>query len=307
LAEEVARIIGYDNIKTNKLNIVNYQNNHHEIEKTAKIKSFLVDNGFYEVINFPFVQNGTKNNIFVDNPLDSSKKFLREELVKSLINNLAFNERRQKDSIKLFEISDVYRKSGSEIKKRKKLAVIASGRVGHNYRDFSKILSIKYIYSLFKDFFNIDMSEIKLIQRSEVDSKSLYPIVVFEIDMNLIPEKILEYQVKSKHSQSYAQFIPTSELPSSSRDLSFSVIEQRSIKLLEQLLLDYKNHYIKEIFIFDYYANKSKNETKVGYRFIFQSVDKTMTDDIVDQIMNDIIINTIKIDGVTIPGLNHEH
>jgi len=122
LAEEVARIIGYDNIKTNKLNIVNYQNNHHEIEKTAKIKSFLVDNGFYEVINFPFVQNGTKNNIFVDNPLDSSKKFLREELVKSLINNLAFNERRQKDSIKLFEISDVYRKSGSEIKKRKKIS-----------------------------------------------------------------------------------------------------------------------------------------------------------------------------------------
>ena len=33
---------------------------------------------------------------------------MRINLIDSLIDNLTFNERRQKDSIKLFEISDVY-------------------------------------------------------------------------------------------------------------------------------------------------------------------------------------------------------
>ena len=74
----------------------------------------------------------------VDNPLDSNKKFLRSNLTQSLLENLLFNERRQKDSIKLFEISDIYNIKDNEINVSRKLAVIASGRAGHNYKDFSK-------------------------------------------------------------------------------------------------------------------------------------------------------------------------
>ena len=36
-----------------------------------KLKSLLIENGFYEVINDPFVSEGKENAIEVDNPLDS--------------------------------------------------------------------------------------------------------------------------------------------------------------------------------------------------------------------------------------------
>ena len=63
---------------------------------------------FNEVINDPFIANSFENSIKVDNPLDSNKKFIRLNIIDSLINNLDFNEKRQKDSIKIFEISDIY-------------------------------------------------------------------------------------------------------------------------------------------------------------------------------------------------------
>ena len=79
---------------------------------TEKLRYFLIDNGFYEVINSPFVEKNNSESIKVDNPLDSTKRFLRTDMKESLITNLIYNERRQKDSIKLFEISNIYLKNG---------------------------------------------------------------------------------------------------------------------------------------------------------------------------------------------------
>jgi len=54
LAEEVARVIGYDNIPKSEISIPkNEKTNHKDIEN--KLRFFLLDHGFYEVINSPFV------------------------------------------------------------------------------------------------------------------------------------------------------------------------------------------------------------------------------------------------------------
>ena len=58
---------------------------------------FLLDNGFYEVINPPFVSISSNKSIKVDNPLDSNREFLRTNITNSLLDNLLFNERRQKN------------------------------------------------------------------------------------------------------------------------------------------------------------------------------------------------------------------
>jgi phenylalanyl-tRNA synthetase beta chain len=149
LAEEVARVIGYNNISRAEINIPKNENlNYKDIEN--KLRYFLLDNGFYEVINSPFVGIAAKEAIKVDNPLDSNRAFLRTNLTDSLVENLLFNERRQKDSVKLFEISDIY-SSKSRIHKKRILSIIASGRVGLNYQDFSKKIDIKYLTTMFQE------------------------------------------------------------------------------------------------------------------------------------------------------------
>ena len=44
-------------------------------------------------------------------------------------------------------------------------------------------------------------------------------------------------------------------------------------------------------------------EIKIGFRFIFQSNDRTITDEEVSEVINDIINESLKISSVSIPGL----
>ena len=111
LSEEIARIIGYNNINSTSLKLsINVKQKQ---SKVTMIEDFFVENGFSEVINFPFTEKEGKNSILIKNPLDSKRKYMRTSLKNSLIENLLYNERRQKDSIKIFEISDVYSKNTS--------------------------------------------------------------------------------------------------------------------------------------------------------------------------------------------------
>ena len=60
---------------------------------------------------------------------------------------------------------------------------------------------------------------------------------------------------------------------------------------------------LKDLFIFDFYENKDKNIYKVGFRFIFQSKEKTLEDKEIDAEMSKIFNTLLEVDGVSIPGI----
>ncbi len=301
LAEEIARVVGYDNINLQELKIPRKKKlTNNQIEK--KIKAFLVDNGFYEVINFPFTKN--KSKIKLDNPLDSNKKYFRDQLKESLINNLLFNERRQKDSIKLFEVSEIY-SSLEETKSEKVLGVIASGRVGKNYLDFSKKINKKYIKEIFsplteKEFY------FEEIARDSLDTKLRDPIIYFEIKLKDLPSNIIEYNSVSDSPKDFIQYKQISDFPSSKRDLSFSIKDFSKLDQLQELIFSIKNELLKDVFIFDYYKDTKNNIIKIGFRFTLQSEKETITDIQVDNVMNNIIELALSLESVDIPGLKNE-
>ena len=182
IAEEIARIIGYNNIDSKPIKISSNKIKSVTTEE-VKIKSILTENGFFEVINDPFVSSKDKNSIQVDNPLDSNKKYLRTNLRNSLINNLLFNERRQKDIIKLFEISDVYSLNTKASKRT--LGIIASGRVDKNYRDFSKKINNDYLSTILgKTGISSNKYKCENISREGLDSKSKDSIFYVEIEID---------------------------------------------------------------------------------------------------------------------------
>ena len=68
--------------------------------------------------------------------------------------------------------------------------------------------------------------------------------------------------------------------------------------------MKYENNLLKEVFVFDYFKNEKANEIKIGFRFIFQSSESTITDNQVNNAIEKIIKITRKIDSVSIPGIN---
>ncbi len=301
LAEEVARVIGYDNILRTDLSITkNEKHNHKDIEN--KLRYFLSDHGFYEVINPPFVGISSTEAIKVDNPLDSNRQFLRTNLTNSLIENLLYNERRQKDSIKLFEISDIYLSSNGFHKKRK-LSIIASGRVGYNYQDFSKKINKKYLETIFQKILPNEVFDFQILSRDSLDTKIKNEIIALEVDIDGFSDDILSYKHLSESPKNFVQFNTISDLPSSFKDISYSIKDLTKSKELQDLLLNYQSDILKNVYIFDYFNNEKNKEVKIGFRFTFQSMEATLNSSEIESVIDDIVNKSLKISGISIPGI----
>ncbi|MFL2691182.1 MAG: phenylalanine--tRNA ligase subunit beta [Gammaproteobacteria bacterium] len=314
LAEEITRIIGYDNISAKPLLLPVTTKSMEKIFEEA-CRDFLVNQGFFEVINFPFNDTENPEANTVDNPLDKQRSKIRVCITKSLAANVVYNQNRQKDSIKMFEISDVYTKTGRE----RSIGVIVNGREGKNYNEFSSKLDYSYLKGALItmlsellaakiDFIvetreNYDFVEVVSLNGKKigalgklsnnfVNSKSKSSVYSFEIDITNIELPT----VVSK---------PVSEYPAVYRDLSFSIDTLELIddlnKKIEKVCSEFS--ILNELFVFDFFENKKMNILKVGYRFKFQSDKKSLTDTEVDKVMDKIIKISMSIDGIKIEGL----
>lgn len=300
ISEEVARSIGYDNInpKTKDIDV----NNNFELDfEERKLKKILVEEGFNEVVNNPFVSAHSKESVKIDNPLDSNKQYLRTQLKDSLVNCLLFNERRQKDIIKLFEISDVY--SSKDRFGKRVIGIIASGRVAKNYKDFAKKINKNYLSGLIEQL-NIENYSIEEISRDSLNSKSKNQIIYCELEINSDLKLDGTFDNINICDLNNIQYKPISEFPSSFRDLSFSISDFSKYELLENFVMKFNHKYLKEVFIFDYFRNEKKQEIKIGFRFIFQSSESTLTDNDVNDAISTIIDFASSVSGISIPGLD---
>lgn len=308
IAEEIARVVGYDNIAVQPYKIPELINVNSEKKVFEKhLKNFLNDHGFYEVINNPFTKSYSKKSIKVDNPLDSNKKFLRTNLERSLLDNLLYNEKRQEDSVKLYEIADVYYCSEEEINSKRILGIIGSGRVAKNYIDFSKKINKKYITGILNKVFNgIDINVMN-IDRNAIDSKSNNQIIYVEIELDSINKcnyDFSDYEKVDAKKINFVKYSSISPFPSSTRDLSFAIKNPDKFLELQDYLLNFSEDIIKESYIFDFYNDIKKDEIKIGFRLVFQSKTSTITDLEVNAVMNRLIDETLSIESVSIPGLD---
>ena len=303
LAEEVARIIGYNNIESNPLEIIKSADD--IFDNSHRLKNYLISNGFSEVINFPFTENKNKKSISIDNPLDSNRSNLRTCLKDSLLENLLYNERRQKDSIKFFEISDIYTNE-NQISYEKKLGIIISGRRGNNYKDFSQKLDSDYLSELLNYHSDMQALNIEEIHRSELKTKKKDRIFYLEISINDLPEYAFECSEPRIDQVNFIKYQPVSEFPSSTRDFSFSIKDLNKYQAFIELLEDLNDKNLKDAFIFDFYQNQKLKEIKVGVRLIFQSSLNTLSDEEIQKSINKLLKPILNLGGISIPGLDQQ-
>ena len=302
IAEEIARLIGYDNFETKKLNLVSQIKNPTLV---SRVRAYLSDLGFNEVINFPF--SGSKTNIEIRNPIDSNNPFIRNNLRDSLLKNLEFNEKRQKESIKIFEISDIYEKDefDNSIKSIKKLGIVISGRRGRDFINFNQKLDKEYLLEIFK---NLDVDiENKIIHhdRSEINTKSKAKIFSLEINLDELDTSKIS-SLKPSFTNDFISYRKISDYPSTSKDLSFLVQDESKIEELISVIKNYKDEDLIDTLLFDYFEDKKSGFFKLGFRFIFQSMKKTLTSERTSLLLHNIYQESKKIDGVSVPGYEKE-
>ena len=314
LAEEVTRMIGYNNIPSQVLALP-VMAKQHKRSFEDQVGRYLINQGCFEVINNPFTDFEGKDAIAVDNPLDKQRAILRTCLMNSIRTNIAYNQNRQKDSIKFFEFSDIYKTSGTE----RRFALVVSGRVNKNAKEFNAQLDYGYLKGLINsictdiikiqptyelddkrgyDFYEaLTLNGSKIgglgkISKETIDSKVKTPVFACELTID-------DLEVPDNH------FVPISDFPASYRDLSFSLSDLEKVGTLTELVkaTTANQDLLTESFIFDFFQNKKLNLLKIGFRFKFQAADKSLTDEEIDQIMDKVISDSMALDGISIEGL----
>lgn len=127
IAEEIARVYGYDNISPEPLLVYPDRNDNKFFEKIDNIKHFFKNLGFFEAINYPFISEKNINffnkdekteNLFkIINPLSENEHYLANTKLFKLIENAIFSFRHSETNIRLFEINKIYRKITSQKEK----------------------------------------------------------------------------------------------------------------------------------------------------------------------------------------------
>ena len=152
---------------------------------------------------------------------------------------------------------------------------------------------------------SIDISPyITQVNRQLLKTKIKTPIFAIELDLNCIEEDINYSQtVNEKIKKDFVKYERVSDFPSSYRDLSFLIKDPVRVNEVISMIEKQKSETLKKSFMFDFYDNKDSNEIKIGYRFLFQSQVKTLTDADIERELKNIINQILSIESVSIPGL----
>ncbi len=158
LAEEVARIYGYENITPSPLKVVTTTEDLQTrdfMKKRDITKNMLVASGFNEIITYSLVNGDTiKNTAFsgedfvaIKNPLSREQNIMRTSLLPGILRTIAYNLSRQAYQIagrqaydlKLFELSNIYFQKKAEYNEEPSLVLAQYDRPGKGLqKDYSE-------------------------------------------------------------------------------------------------------------------------------------------------------------------------
>src|SRR3989344_5488500 len=250
MAEEIGRILGYDKIKPKipKINFKPEINNTYA--KICWVRNKLLSEGYSEVMTYSFCDKGEVEVL----ASASDKNFLRTGLSDGLKESLKLNQLNapllQMDDIKIFEIGTVFLKDKEEIH-------IAYG----------------------------DKKEIKEIELKKFVSEKLSPeehgYFSAEKFLVLAPSRSQVSSEETFHSQIFKMW---SMYPFITRDIAVWVPENISSGEVEKIIKDNVGELvIRGPELFDQF--KKGNQISYAFKLVFQSYERTLTDDEVNEIM----------------------
>ena len=138
-----------------------------------------------------------------------------------------------------------------------------------NNKTNNQKINKQYLITLFQKIVPNEELEFNIISRDSLDTKIKSEIISLEVDIESFSNEILSYKEISKPPELFNKYYPISEQPSSFKDISYSIKDYTKTRDLQNLLLNYDNNILKNVFIFDYFYNEKKEEVKIGFRFVF--------------------------------------
>lgn len=329
ISEEIARLHGFDKIKSTLPNGVSMQGTQSAKQTFIdKVKASLSSQGLYETISFALTNEETfhKLNIPQDsplrkavpimNPLSDEYPLVRTTLLSSIFDNLARNLARKNDDVALFEVGSVFFPKALPVTELPdevvKIAGAITGR--RNAQGWNQTNDMVDFYDA-KGIIEELLANLR-VTRYTVEAGTHYAMhpgktALFKKGRDVIatvgevhpavlsaygitkPVYIFELDATTvmKYMAKDLKYKALPKYPATSRDLAMLVDVDINAADIEKAMTKAAGQNLTQITLFDVYTGKQVEEGKksLAFSLTFQSNDKTLTDAEIDPAIEKIV------------------
>ncbi len=322
--EEVLRIYGFNNIELpQKWNIsLSDQNLRSEEMRLNTIADLLVSQGYFEMMNNSLTSSNliddhggeafsNENSVKMLNPLSTDLDVMRQSLIFQGLTTVTHNKNRQNSDLGLFEFGNIYQKFNNEFLENKRLSIFLTGmkepEQWNSKQEEVSFFTLKGIVTAILDRLGLNgMATMKGLKKSILeDGMQLYVqkdkigeigwtstqlnkslglkqrVYVADLDWDMI---------LSLDNRNKVLFKPLAKTFAMRRDFSLLLNKSVTFQEIEEVARKTERKLLKEVNLFDVYEGDKLPENKKSYAisFYFQDDEKTLKDDQIDKVMENI-------------------
>lgn len=329
ISEEIARLHGFDKIKSTLPNGVSMQGTQSAKQTFIdKIKASLSSQGLYETISFALTNEETFNKLNIPqdsslrkavpimNPLSDEYPLVRTTLLSSIFDNLARNLARKNDDVALFEVGSVFFPKALPVTELPdevvKIAGAITGRC--NAQGWNQTNDMVDFYDA-KGIIEELLANLR-VTRYTVEAGTHYAMhpgktALFKKGRDVIatvgevhpavlsaygitkPVYIFELDATTvmKYMAKDLKYKALPKYPATSRDLAMLVDVDVNAADIEKAMTKAAGQNLTQITLFDVYTGKQveKGKKSLAFSLTFQSNDKTLTDAEIDPAIEKIV------------------
>lgn len=329
ISEEIARLHGFDKIKSTLPNGVSMQGTQSAKQTFIdKVKASLSSQELYETISFALTNEETFNKLNIPqdsplrkavpimNPLSDEYPLVRTTLLSSIFDNLARNLARKNDDVALFEVGSVFFPKALPVTELPdevvKIAGAITGR--RNAQGWNQTNDMVDFYDA-KGIIEELLANLR-VTRYTVETGTHYAMhpgktALFKKGRDVIatvgevhpavlsaygitkPVYIFELDatIVMKYMAKDLKYKALPKYPATSRDLAMLVDVDVNAADIEKAMTKAAGQNLTQITLFDVYTGKQVEEGKksLAFSLTFQSNDKTLTDAEIDPAIEKIV------------------
>ncbi len=314
LVEEVGRIYGVEKVK-GKLPDTDSKPGYADTY-LRDIKHKLASLGLNETLTYTLVnQNESKaytneefESIKILDPMTEERMYLRYSLIPSLYSVYEYNKSRNNKNISIFEIGKSFKKETEECKETYKLSALMTGKY---YEDISKNNNVDFYvvkgvieelldyhgyngrYSFVEDY---SLKELHPYQSAKIMVNGITVGYIGKLHPNITKEDVYVFEINLEVLRNInsgkIKYKELSKYPSVEKDVSFITEDNINSLDIETAIKKASSNILKEVKVVDVY--KEENKYSITYKMIFESFDRTLTDEEVLSEFNKIIDTVCK-------------
>ncbi|GAA5170359.1 phenylalanine--tRNA ligase subunit beta [Viridibacterium curvum] len=319
LIEEVARIVGYDNIPPVAPQAgIRMLPLPEASQSPSRVRRTVAARGYQEVITYAFVEEvwerdfaGNTEPVRLANPIASHLAVMRSSLIGGLVGTLASNQRHRADRVRLFEIGRCFVRNAAAVpvagyEQPVRLAGLAWGPVAHEQWgqasrkvDFYDVKAD--VEHLLGDGASFEAAVHPALHpgrsaRVSLGGKTvgfvgeLHPAWVQKYDLGTAPI-VFELELDAVLARQVPQYSEIARLPAVTRDIALVLNSDIPAARLLAVLKGASAEIVRSIEVFDVYSGKGlEPETRsIALRVVLQHTERTLEEQEIDQAVQALI------------------